>query len=101
MPVLKIGFMVKWFYNKKTEKEPMPMAVLISGDFHANAVNELGRITKEALVSTYGHNLFDEIRYHVILGDGGFMWPGNEKGDIYNYKVLVQRPDQDYFRTAC
>jgi 3-oxoacid CoA-transferase subunit A len=36
--------------------------------------------------------LFNEIRYHVILGDAGFLWPGNEKGDAYIYKTLAFRP---------
>jgi hypothetical protein len=68
------------------------VAVLLSGDFHANAMNELDRITKEALVSKYGGDLFCEIRYHIILGDAGFLWPGNEKGDAQNYKILAHRP---------
>jgi hypothetical protein len=68
------------------------MAVLVSGDFHANAENELSRITKRKLIGVYGQALFDEIRYHVILGDGGFLWPRNEKGDRYNYKALAFRP---------
>jgi hypothetical protein len=68
------------------------MAVLLSGDFHANAMNELTRITRRALIGAYGKALFNEIRYHVILGDGGFLWPGNEKGDAYIYKALAVRP---------
>jgi hypothetical protein len=36
--------------------------------------------------------LFNQIKYHVILGDGGFLWPGNEKGDAYIYKTLAVRP---------
>ncbi|MDR1972376.1 MAG: metallophosphoesterase, partial [Treponema sp.] len=68
------------------------MAILLSGDFHANAVQELTRITKRTLVTKWGRDLFNEIRYHVILGDGGFMWPGNEKGDACNYKTLAYRP---------
>jgi hypothetical protein len=68
------------------------VAVLLSGDFHANAANELTRITKRALVGAYGQALFNEIRYHVVLGDGGFLWPGNEKGDAYIYKTLAFRP---------
>jgi hypothetical protein len=68
------------------------MAVLLSGDFHANAANELTRITKRTLTSAYGQSLFNEIRYHVILGDGGFLWPGNKKGDAYLYKTLAFRP---------
>jgi hypothetical protein len=68
------------------------VAVLLSGDFHANAMRELAKITKRTLTGVYGHELFNEIRYHVILGDGGFLWPGNEKGDAYNYTVLAVRP---------
>jgi hypothetical protein len=55
-------------------------------------MNELTRITKRTLVSAYGKTLFNEIRYHVILGDGGFLWPGNEKGDASIYKALAVRP---------
>ncbi|MDR1987064.1 MAG: metallophosphoesterase [Treponema sp.] len=68
------------------------MAVLLSGDFHANAMNELARITRRALVRGYGQALFNEIGYHVILGDAGFLWPGNEKGDASSYKTLAARP---------
>jgi hypothetical protein len=67
------------------------MAVLLSGNFHANAANELTRITKRTLIGAYGQDLFNEIRYHVILGDGGFLWPGNKKGDAYIYKTLAFR----------
>jgi hypothetical protein len=68
------------------------VAVLLSGDFHANAMNELTRITKRTLVGAYGQTLFNQIKYHVILGDGGFLWPGNEKRDAYIYKTLALRP---------
>jgi hypothetical protein len=68
------------------------VAVLLSGDFHANAANELTRITKRTLIGAYGQALFNEIRYHVVLGDGGFLWPGNEKGYAYIYKALAVRP---------
>jgi hypothetical protein len=68
------------------------VAVLLSGDFHANVANELSKITKRTLIGVYGQPLFNEIRYHVILGDGGFLWPGNEKGDACLYKTLAVRP---------
>jgi hypothetical protein len=68
------------------------MALLLSGDFHANARNELTHITKPALIRNYGHELFNEIQYHVILGDGGFLWPGNRDRDACNYKALAARP---------
>jgi hypothetical protein len=70
----------------------MPVAVLFSGDFHANAMKELDRITKAAVLDTYGQELFGEIRYHIILGDAGFLWLGNEERDTRNYTALAARP---------
>jgi len=68
------------------------MSILFSGDFHANALNELTSITKSALLKKHGQEKYDGIKYHIILGDGGFMWQGNRKADLFNYKVLAQRP---------
>ena len=68
------------------------MSILLSGDFHANAVNELAVINREALVKQYGNEKFSGIKYHIILGDAGFMWPGNRSSDRHNYSVLAQRP---------
>lgn len=68
------------------------MSILFSGDFHANACQELSLITKKNLVKKYTQAKFDKIKYHVILGDAGFLWPGNLKSDEYNFKVLANRP---------
>ena len=68
------------------------MSILFSGDFHANAVQELSVITKRNLIIKYGQEKFNDIRYHIILGDGGFLWPGNQKTDRFNYKTLACRP---------
>ena len=68
------------------------MSVLLSGDFHANAQNELNAVTKKTLIETHGRKNYGNIRYHVILGDGGFMWPGNNKVDLANYEALACRP---------
>jgi 3-oxoacid CoA-transferase subunit A len=68
------------------------MAILFSGDFHANSQSELSKITKREIIARFGGALFDEIKYHIILGDGGFQWPGNERGDDYNYLTLAVRP---------
>jgi hypothetical protein len=68
------------------------MSILLSGDFHANSVNELSSITKNALIEKYRQEIYSGIKYHIILGDGGFMWPGNHKTDLFNYKVLAYRP---------
>jgi len=68
------------------------MSILFSGDFHANALDELKFITKKTLINKYQKIEYDEIKYHIILGDAGFLWPGNEEGDQYNYKALANRP---------
>jgi 3-oxoacid CoA-transferase subunit A len=68
------------------------MSILLSGDFHANAAHELSVISKKNLVRKYGQNKYNDIRYHIILGDGGFLWPGNQGTDRYNYKTLACRP---------
>jgi len=68
------------------------MSILFSGDFHANVRGELSIITKESLLYKYGCEKYSQIQYHIILGDGGFMWQYNHKTDIKNYKVLACRP---------
>jgi hypothetical protein len=68
------------------------MALLLSGDFHGNAVGELSILTKQYLRSKYGAEKYKSITAHIILGDGGFLWPGNERIDAYNYRVLGHRP---------
>jgi hypothetical protein len=73
------------------------MAILFSGDFHANSQKELSKITKREIITRFGKELFDDIKYHVILGDGGFLWSGNEQADNYNYTTLAFRP----FPTLC
>jgi len=68
------------------------MSILLSGDFHANANHELPLITQETLVKKYGQDQYDTIKYHIILGDGGFLWPGAEENERINYQTLSQRP---------
>jgi hypothetical protein len=68
------------------------MSILFSGDFHAGVCGELHGITKKSIKQQYGTKLFNDIRYHIILGDGGFMWLGDHKTDDFNYKVLAYRP---------
>ena len=68
------------------------MAILLSGDFHGNAVDELAILTKEYLQSKYTGEQYQSIAVHIILGDGGFHWPGNEQNDAYTYRVFERRP---------
>ena len=68
------------------------MAILFSGDFHANSRGELRVITKDSLLYKFGNEIYKSINYHIILGDGGFGWINNEEGDKKNYSVLDERP---------
>ncbi|MDR2485810.1 MAG: hypothetical protein LBD55_10490, partial [Treponema sp.] len=68
------------------------MPVLLSGDFHGNELGELSILAKEYLYSKYGAEQYKTINCHIILGDGGFLWPGCENIDADNYRVLGRRP---------
>jgi 3-oxoacid CoA-transferase subunit A len=68
------------------------MSIFLSSDFHGNAENELSYITKKTLIKNYRQEKFENIKYHIILGDGGFLWQGSHKTDLFNYKVLAHRP---------
>ena len=67
------------------------MSILISGDFHNNICEELFIINKNALVDKYQQDKFDTIKYHIILGDAGFLWPGCGDLDAINYNALSKR----------
>jgi hypothetical protein len=84
--IRKLRFPNKPVIGRKT------MAILFSGDFHANARNEISLITKEALADHFGAREYDTIKYHIILGDGGFLWPENQDGDAGNCAILGRRP---------
>ena len=68
------------------------MSVLLSGDFHSNAVGELSILTKKYLQTKYSAKKYSAINWHIILGDGGFLWPGNENSDKINFRAFSQRP---------
>jgi len=67
------------------------MSILFSGDFHAGAIHELDLINREILIKKYGRERYNGIKYHIILGDGGFMWPHNKERDVRNYEILAER----------
>jgi len=68
------------------------MAILFSGDFHANAKGEMEFISKSTLLKKYKEYLYEKIKYHIILGDTGFLWPDNDETESNNYKELAKRP---------
>jgi len=68
------------------------MAILFSGDFHANAKGELEYISENTLLKKYKEELYKKINYHIILGDTGFLWPENEEAEEKNNKELAKRP---------
>jgi 3-oxoacid CoA-transferase subunit A len=70
----------------------LKMSILLSGDFHASARVEIDLIYKDILIHKYGQERYNGIKYHVILGDGGFMWQHNRERDKRNYEILSQRP---------
>ena len=67
------------------------MAILLSGDFHNNARGEIHIITKESLISVYEKKLYSKIKYHIILGDAGFLWPKYDNMDSESFEILSKR----------
>jgi 3-oxoacid CoA-transferase subunit A len=68
------------------------MSILLSGDFHAGMSGEMYAINKKTLLRKYRREKYKNIKYHVILGDGSFMWPDNQKNDEKVYAELARRP---------
>jgi hypothetical protein len=68
------------------------VSILFSGDFHNNLSGEINFITKKYLIDRYSVKLYKDIKYHIILGDGGFLQPGSYAEDVRNFKVLSERP---------
>jgi len=67
------------------------MSILFSGDLHANSSGEISSVTKRSLLKKYRNEKYSRINYHIILGDGCFMWPGNYIHDQLNYETLAKR----------
>jgi hypothetical protein len=67
------------------------MSILVSGDFHANSMNELHSISARVLKKQFSSE-YPGIKYHIIAGDCGFLWPGSAKRDRFNLSVLNRRP---------
>lgn len=68
------------------------MSILFSGDFRADKKPKYYSITKDKLIEKYGQENYDRLKYHIILGDGGFMWPGKEEINKCNIEMLAGRP---------
>jgi hypothetical protein len=68
------------------------MSILISGSYYANLQLDHSSLTKNTLIKKYGPEKYGKIRYHIILGDANFMWPGSERSEKIKYETLAQRP---------
>ena len=68
------------------------MSILFSGDFISNRNQELSLISKNAIIKSYGEDIYNAVKYHIILGDADFMYPGNQNMDKTNYGALAHRP---------
>jgi hypothetical protein len=69
------------------------MAVILSGDFHGDCCGEAKTLTTKKIESfclLHGIKLPD-IHYHIILGDGGALWPNN-KESAYWFEWLSMKP---------
>lgn len=67
------------------------MSILLSGDLHLNAVNEMTYITKKHITFCFDETIFNKIKYHVILGDCGFGWKNSEPTEKYVLTHLASR----------
>jgi len=67
------------------------MSILISGDFHNNTSKELYSINKDILIKKFQKEKYEKIKYHIILGDAGFLWPGGEDYEVINIYALWLR----------
>ena len=66
------------------------MAILFSSDFHENKNDEFFDISEKRLRENYQH-IYNDIKYHIILGDGGFPVPKDTTA-WSGYKSLSHRP---------
>jgi DNA repair exonuclease SbcCD nuclease subunit len=65
--------------------------VLLTGDYHLNATSEIQFINKSYLKEKY-KSRYNKITAHIILGDGGFMWPKVDMTDHYKWIALRSFP---------
>lgn len=64
--------------------------ILLSGDFHGNAMREKETLNSKNLKKFYDERNIEseDVKYHIILGDTGFLWPGCEKQDVNNLEFF-------------
>jgi hypothetical protein len=70
------------------------MAIILSGDFHGNECHEMTAIntkTMKSFCSAKSVN-YDDIKYHIILGDVGILFPNSWKEDMYNIEFFNSKP---------
>ena len=59
--------------------------IMFSGDLHGNCMRELSTINTKNIKSACENfnKKQEDIHYHIILGDVGFLFPNNKKQDDY------------------
>jgi len=68
------------------------MSILLSGDFHAGQRGELSVISRKALRKKLTKPNYDNIQYHIMLGDAGWKWSKeSHKTDLYHLNILYER----------
>jgi hypothetical protein len=74
--------------------------ILISGDLHLNSQGEASLITKANLIKTYGEELYANIKYNLVLGDGGWKWSkASDRTDKHLLTFLGEK--HRGFKTLC
>lgn len=68
--------------------------IICSGDFHGNEMHEMTAINTKAMKAycTAKNVDYNDIKYHIILGDVGILFPNNFKEDMYNIEFFDSKP---------
>jgi hypothetical protein len=68
------------------------MALLVSGTLSSEKNEEIGLITKKTLINGYGPDIFNKIKFHLIVGETDFMVPYYADTVKSNFDALSHRP---------
>ena len=68
------------------------MSILISGCFNTDQKHELISISEKTLIEKFQKEKYDNIKSHIVLGDGGFLSQEHYNFNNNTYRVLSERP---------